>query len=407
MPQNSSAPYPKLRNIEATPVTQGGQQYILLNDPLRLSDKQIIIPQSLGVILHLCDGTRDAGAMSASLAVRYGQSISASEIDQLFSALDDALLLDNDAAADALFELQSEYRSAPFRPPALAGVSYPSDKNTLKSQLDGYLEQLGQDHGTSEARGLVSPHIDYERGGAVYAHVWSQVKDAAQDAELAILLGTDHFGIGNPFTLTRQNYATPYGVLPTDKDMVDAVAGAIVSEVAFAQELNHRTEHSIELAAVWLHHMRDGERIEIFPVLCGSFERFFEAESDPENDPTINSFLDALKPYLLNRKTIVIAAGDLSHVGPAFGGQPMDLHGRARVRSADDELISQVCKGDHERFFEAIRAVEDRNNVCGLAPIYMAMRILAPVSGEEVAYDRCPADAQGTSFVSICGIVLN
>jgi hypothetical protein len=80
---------PKLRNIEATPVTQAGQHYFLLNDPLRLSEKQIIIPQALGVFLQLCDGTRDASGLSAALAVRYGQSVSPSEIEGLLTALND------------------------------------------------------------------------------------------------------------------------------------------------------------------------------------------------------------------------------------------------------------------------------------------------------------------------------
>ncbi len=407
MKSDNAPPHPKLRNIEATPVTQAGQHYILLNDPLRLSDKQIVIPQALAAFLHLCDGTRDASAISASLAIRYGQSVSATEIEQLLTALNDALLLDNEDAADALQEIQSEYRSAPFRPPILAGVSYPSDEKTLKDLLDSYLEQVDQDIEPTKVRGLISPHIDYARGSPVYAQVWSQVKDAVQEAEVAVVFGTDHFGTGNPFTLTRQNYATPYGVLPTAVNIVEVVADAIVDEVAFGQELNHRTEHSIELAAVWLHHMRDGEPIDLVPILCGSFERFFDEEIALENDVATQKLLDALKPFLLSSRCLIIAAGDMSHVGPAFGGQPLDLLSSARVKSADDELISLVCAGDHNGFFEAISEVRDRNNVCGLAPIYMAMRSLAPVEGEEVAYDHCPADAQGTSIVSICGVVLH
>jgi hypothetical protein len=43
--------------------------------------------------------------------------------------------------------------------------------------------------------------------------------------------------------------------------------------------------------------------------------------------------------------------------------------------------------------------------VCGAIPIYLTMRLLSPVQGERVAYDLCPADEQGTSLVSICGVV--
>ena len=61
-------------------------------------------------------------------------------------------------------------------------------------------------------------------------------------------------------------YLFPYGVLPTNTATVDAIAKAIGEERAFAEELHHRTEHSVELAAVWLHHMRDGKPCQLVPI---------------------------------------------------------------------------------------------------------------------------------------------
>ncbi|MBC7238071.1 MAG: MEMO1 family protein, partial [Chloroflexi bacterium] len=101
----------------------------------------------------------------------------------------------------------------------------------------------------------------------------------------------------------------------------------------------------------------------------------------------------------------VVAAADLSHVGPAFGGQPLDLVGRALVRAADGRLIERMCAGDAAGFLSEITQVGDRYNVCGLPPIYLALRILGEVSGEAVAYELAPADHAGTSVVSICGLL--
>jgi len=36
--------------------------------------------------------------------------------------------------------------------------------------------------------GIFSPHIDYPRGGLVYAHAWKAVEAAVQAAHLAILV---------------------------------------------------------------------------------------------------------------------------------------------------------------------------------------------------------------------------
>ena len=118
--------------------------------------------------------------------------------------------------------------------------------------------------------GVISPHIDYPRGGLVYAAVWKQVAAMARAADLVVLLGTDHYSMGDRLTLTRQSYATPYGVLPTDTDIVNTLVEAVGEEEAFAGEFRNRSEHSLELVATWLHHVRGGEPVAMMPILTGS-----------------------------------------------------------------------------------------------------------------------------------------
>jgi AmmeMemoRadiSam system protein B len=413
---------PKLRPLDIRPIVQDGRTYLLLRDPLQLTDRGVSIPQQLGPFLSLCDGTRDNGALSAALAVRFGLRIAPHVIEQLLDALDEVYLLDNERFVAAREAVLTEYRQAPHRPSALAGRSYPADPDELRGLLDGYCDEVGDGDGAGDRdssdsaasvlgdiRGLVSPHIDYMRGGPVYARAWKRATEAAKSADLVVLLGTDHMGSDRSLTLTRQHYATPLGVLPTAHEVVDTLAASLGEEAAFADELHHRTEHSIELAAVWLQYVRDGAPCELVPILCGSFGHFVHGEVDkgPGQDPAINTLVDVLKQAIAGRRAVVVAAADLAHIGPAFGGQPVDFVGRARLQAADDELIASMCAGDAEGFFGAIRRDGDRRNVCGLAPIYLTLRILSPVEGEGVAYDRCPADQNGTSLVSICGVVFS
>jgi AmmeMemoRadiSam system protein B len=397
---------PRLRTVDARPIVHDGQPAILLRDPLQLTDKTIIIPQQLGPVLALCDGTRDSRALYAALAVRFGLRVAPSTIDRLLAALDDAFLLDNERFALARESALTQYRQAPARPPAGAGRSYPADAAALRGQLQGFLKLPERGDSTcAEVRGLVSPHIDYGRGGAVYAQVWERAAEAARAAETVILLGTDHYSDDNLLTLTRQNYATPFGILPTDTGLVDALAEAIGPERAFAGELHHRGEHSIELAAVWLHYVRNEEPCRLIPILCGSFQRFVQGEVRPLQDELLAAFVQAGRRVLDKGRVLIVAAADLSHVGPAFGGQPLGLVERARLQAADDELIELTCAGDAPGLFTAIQRHGDRHNVCGLPPIYLALRLLSPVSGEKVAYQRCSADEAETSAVSVCGIV--
>ena len=405
MSSTDSYPYPKLRSVETTPVHQGGRTFIMLRDPLQLADKQIMIPREIAPILALCDGTKDSSAISAALAIRYGQHVSSIEIDHLLTVLDDAHLLENERFLEAREKALLDYVQAPFRNPILSGVSYPSEKDALRESLNGYLEKVENVPKSRSTRGLVSPHIDYGRGGHVYAQVWAGASEAIQESDLAVILGTDHFGEDDPISLTRQDYATPYGILPTATSAVDKLAKTLNDRIVFNGELYHKAEHSIELAAVWLHHMLDGKPIETLPILCGSFDRFIQEGDQPGGDFLLQRFIHTLKPIIEDQSTIVVAAADLSHVGPAFGGRPLDLMGRGRLKAADQELLDRMCAGDGEGFFEAIRLVENRNNVCGVSPIYLTLQLLGQVEGQAIAYDLCPADQQGTSLVSICGVL--
>jgi len=403
---------PKLRAIEAHLVRHGGQPAIVLRDPLRLSDQAVFLRPQLALLLELCDGTRDESELRAALAVRAGLRLTPTALEQILAQLDDALLLDNERFAQAYAAALQEFRAAPWRPPGLAGINYPTDPDELRDTLQGYMDSApdtGQQTDDRLIRGLVSPHIDYQRGGPIYAQVWDKAAEAVREAEIAIIFGTDHISGQEGLTLTRQHYATPWGVLPTAHHVVEAMAQAMGDEVAFRHELHHRVEHSIELAAVWLHYLlRDrGDRpCELVPILCGPFQRFVIGNDQPGQDVTMSAAIEALRAAMASSRTIVVAAGDLAHVGPAFGDSyPIDFVGRARLTAADQQLMATICTGDAEAFFQSVKEEQDRRRICGLPPIYLTLRYLNGAKGEVSGYIQCPADQRSTSLVSICGIV--
>ncbi|MCZ7547147.1 MAG: AmmeMemoRadiSam system protein B [Anaerolineae bacterium] len=304
---------------------------------------------------------------------------------------------------------RSARRTAP-RPTASLhrrATATPADPKALRRLLDGYLDRLeAPPEIVPEARGVLSPHIDYQRGGLAYARTWASAAEAAREAELIVVFATDHNAPTNRITLTRQHYATPYGVLPTDQEVVAGLAAVIGEEAAFADELHHISEHAIELPLTWLHHMRAGAPCRVVPILCGSFQPFIEDARNPWDDATLNAVIDYLRPVVSAPKTLVMASGDLAHMGPAFGGSPLGLVERAQVQVADNRLIENLVAGSAEGFFCAIKDEGDRRNVCGTAPFYMALRALSPARGVRAAYDRCPADDHNTSVVSIAGVVM-
>jgi AmmeMemoRadiSam system protein B len=400
--------YPKLRQLDIRPIVHEDHPYILLRDPQRLTDQQLLVPQPLASVMAFFDGQTSIDTMVAAFRQRHRVALPAATVSELVEALDAALLLENERAAARRAEVLRDYRRAPHRPPALAGAGYPADAQGLWNLLQEYLESSDTaedgDIDWSRPVGLLSPHIDYGRGGAVYAHAWKRAAQAVREAELVILLGTDHYGL-DLFTLTQQSYATPYGVLPTDTALVDRLATVIGEDAAYAGELRHRGEHSLELVAVWLHHMRAGQAAAVVPILTGSFHPFMVNGETPSSDPTIAAVLDVLRAAMAGRRTLIVASGDLAHVGPAFGGAPLDGAARRVLRRADDELIAAMRAGDAGQFFGAIRQVQNANNVCGVAPLYLTLRLLGESRGEQAGYALCPADEENASVVTVAGMV--
>jgi len=195
--------------------------------------------------------------------------------------------------------------------------------------------------------------------------------------------------------------------LSTAGDIVDEVVTAL-GEGVFDEELHHRAEHSVETAAVWFHYLVRDRFCEIVPVLCGSFHRFIEGDMQPSEDKEVNLFVNSIRKATADRRSLIVAAGDLAHVGPAFGDRyPIGLAEKNSLSAADSELMGTIARGDAEGMFLQVKREGDRRRICGLAPIYLALRILGETKGKITGYAQCPADQQETSFVSICGILLS
>ena len=396
---------PKLQDVRVQRTIYQGIPFFILQNSLRLTDMPILLHQALGPLAVLCDGQHTVPEIEAKLAIQYGLNLTRSEIDEWVTQFDKALILESDRAHQAKQDALKEYRAAPFRPPTLAGLSYPADPDKLGRLLQDYLDKAPQTPPVSaDSRGLISPHIDYPRGGHVYASVWAGAAEAIRQAELVIIFGTDHNGSCGTLTLTPQNYASPLGTMPTETDLVERLVETLGSERSFAEELHHRDEWSIELDLVWLQYLRQGEACPIVPILCGSFGHFMTDEADIAQETRFKTFIEILRDEMSKRRTVVVASGDLAHLGPEFDGPPLDAAARDQMKVDDRALMETLGQGQARPFFEFMKGQYERN-VCGLSPFYFTLDLLGSTRGTMVAYDRCPADRQNTSYVSVCGMI--
>lgn len=401
---------PRVRALEPHWVDHEGEKLLVLRDRVGLFDEPVAVPPVVGFILSLCDGARDEDEIRGRLATELGRSIEPPELREILDELEQRLVLEGPACQQAESMLIEAYRSAPSRPCALAGGVYPLETGEARRTLAAYGAGDREPPSALDAqvRALITPHIDYQRGGRTYHRVWSRAAAAIRHADVLVVLGTDHCGAPGTVTLTRQCYDTPFGPLDTDRAVVDAVAEAIGEEAAFAEELHHHREHSIELAAVWAASLLErGRRPTMVPILCGSFHHFTIGLADPASDRRFAATIDALKGATAGRRVVAVAAADLAHVGPAFGDATrLDADAREKLRADDEKLVHAAAWGRADEFFGLLRAERDARRVCGLPPIYLTLRLLEDGRGEAVRYEQCPADADGGSLVSIAGMLL-
>src|SRR5262245_11054642 len=200
---------PRLRMLEALPVEQNGEQLVALRDPAGFTEQVAVLPVALLDLVSLFDGEHSVAEIQDVLRGRHGQAPTAEQIASLIEGLDDAGFLESERFAARRAALEQSWRQSRVRPAAHAGGAYERDAFALTAQIDaffthadgpGAVDQRASSSPTT-LRGLIAPHIDFHRGGPVYAWAYRELL-AHSDADLFVILGTCHVGMEDPFAVT-------------------------------------------------------------------------------------------------------------------------------------------------------------------------------------------------------------
>ncbi|MBI2561574.1 MAG: AmmeMemoRadiSam system protein B [candidate division NC10 bacterium] len=395
--------YPRLRPVEAFPAVVSGQEVLCLRDPQQYSEVVVYVPAQTASILGLFDGQHSLLDIQEAFARRFGSLLFREQLLKVIQSLDEHLLLESPRFAAHRARLEDGFRQSRSRSAILAGKSYPPEATALRQQLESYFTAAEGPGATPPSpaaaglSGLVVPHIDFARGGPCYAWGYRELAGASP-VDRFVILGTVHAPIGRAFALTRKDFETPLGTMETDQEFVDRLL-ASVGDQYLEDELAHRGEHSIEFQAVFLRHVTpSASPVRIVPILCGSLHRFIEDRRSPSEGRDIEAFLAAVRDTMasLGGRSLVLASADLTHVGPRFGDPRQITPGQLReVADADHEMLETIEAGDAEAFFRAVARDGDRRRICGLPPIYAALRVLPGAWGRLLRYRQWP-DSQGT-----------
>jgi hypothetical protein len=398
--------------LDAFPIDHEGQRLICLRDPEGFVEEQILLtPPAFFIACHL-DGTKSITDVQYAFARQFdGQILRTDDLHAVVNYLDTHGLLDSERFVAIRRQVETTFAEAATRPAYLAGKSYPQQSGQLRTFLDacfrhdrGPGQPLAADAGVGlPARCLIAPHIDFHRGGHAYAHGYRRFFQHGPPRTV-LIFGVAHVSPPVPFILTRKHFQTPFGVLETDQDVVRRLE-AVCTWDPYADEIVHRTEHSIEFQAVMLSYYY-GSAVRIVPILCGMFGPEI-TPGTPVIPAPVTTFLAVCQDIVsaASPHVSVIAGADLAHVGRRFGDafdiDSTVVHG---VERRDQEDLQQVVAGDAEGFYRSVMRDRNQRRVCGLNCIYAALRTVQGFTqrGELVHYDYAPDPAGGiVSFANI------
>lgn len=394
--------YPKLITVDAFPVEEDGRKMYCIRDPQNSDNPPLIVSELALYIMTYFDGKSSIDFIIATIKEKYGKVIKKADLDSLVNMLDGSLLLENENYINHQQLIEDNFFNSDIRKAYLSGLSYPESKKKLNNLLDNYFEKAGNilplKDDNEVLRGLVSPHIDFTRGGTSYAVAYREIINKT-NADTYLIFGTTHYAQNdNPFILTRKPFSTPFGTVETDTEFLDKIENKCKWDL-YEGEIFHRTEHSIEFQVVFLQHILKEMNFKIIPVLCNSFHRFVGNGSSPFEDKKISTFLTELKKIIdsYGDSVVVIAGVDLAHVGPKFGDKDqVDEKTLSWIRNRDAISLEYTEKIDAEGFFRSIEEEKDKRKICGLSSIYSMLKVTDASYGTILDYDNAIEEDTGS-----------
>ncbi len=220
--------------------------------------------------------------------------------------------------------------SPSIRKPVVAGMFYPANPQTLKSDIQNYLKKAKVCDFVPKA--LIAPHAGYLYSGEVAASAYVLLDKIKDKIKRVVLLGPSHrVGFHGVATTSADFYQTPLGVVSIDKEANASLEG--MSQVSCFDRA-HSQEHSLEVHVPFLQETL-GE-FSLVPLVVG--------DASPEDVGEV-----ILKLWG-GDETLVVISTDLSHFENYETAQKLD---------------AKTCKAIEEFKPEDL----DFHDACGRVPV--------------------------------------
>ena len=426
---------PHGRPVQPIPMNKDGQQFVALRDPSMLVNQSMVIPPQAMNLIQFFQGEMTIDEIAEKFVpadkvpdeTQRKSTIEKlrADIVGLAQNMDKFGLLWGPTFDDYEKQRMEKLEEAGAFPPqasmSLLSVAEQNDAEALGKPPEDQAKQLAwaAEHSRKVLKdwladaedpefditpiGLVVPHLDFLRGGEVYASAY-RAWSGAQAPDRIVILGTNHFGIGDGVVSSKHGYDTALGRVKADTEVMNKLESKLGDRL-FKDQLDLMAEHSIELHIPWIQELFGNDVPVIAALMPDPLVPMIEDDGARVSGP---EFVAALKDILAESggTTYFISSADLSHVGPQFGEpKPVDDERRLEVETHDREMMTRYLSNDPAAFVEAMEWSKNPTRWCSVGNMTAIAELAAPGEIELLDY-RQASDDSGAHMVSIASMAM-
>ncbi|HYG89417.1 MAG TPA: AmmeMemoRadiSam system protein B [Azospirillum sp.] len=207
-----------------------------------------------------------------------------------------------------------------LRAPAVAGAFYPADPATLDRMVGECLTKARIE--PVAAKAIIAPHAGYIYSGPIAGTAYASVRHLGDRVTRVVLLGPAHRypfrGLAAP---SADGLVTPLGVVPVDRDGLDAILGLPDVQILDAA---FEGEHSLEVHLPFI--QRTFPNAAVVPLVVGSCA--------PQ---TVDAVLRRLWG---GPETMIVVSSDLSHFHDYDTARRLDLAASHAIEVAEPQKLT-------------------------------------------------------------------
>ena len=254
-----------------------------------------------------------------------------------------------------------------IRTPAVSGTFYPENEKKLKNLIhECFMHPIGPGKtsptdSNEKIYGVICPHAGFVYSGPVACHSFYSL--SASSSKLAIIVGPNHYGIGqNVASMIDVSWKTPLGLAEVDSDSVLELREYL--DILEIDSFSHSKEHSIEVQIPMLQEVFSHE-MKILPISLINQEQ-----------KTATLVGSAIAKIAEKKDALLIGSSDFTHYEENGFAHRQDL-----------ALIDPILKLDVDGFYKIL--YERKVTACGfgaIASIMTACKELGATQGKLLKY---------------------